>query len=172
MPSHISTPSLILQILLATRYWFFILLNIPLPLIEFTPDHQYLKEASPPLTVRLGSSHPQRGHTRCLPSISFSCLYLSEGEDMEIDNTGKNEIYVSSHLDKNQERRRWVWGYFRSFLPRISKWLTREMFSAQQFIIFRVETCPPPIRIIPFRNLGNMSNILLCMYRLSEWILF
>lgn len=80
-PCHLTFPlSLILQTLLATRYWFFTLLNIPLLLIEFTPDYQCFKEASPPLTVLPGSSNPQRGHTRCLPSISSSCEYLPERE--------------------------------------------------------------------------------------------
>lgn len=58
-PCHLTFPlSLILQTSLATRYWFFILLNIILPLIEFTPGYQCFKEASPPLTVLPGSSPP------------------------------------------------------------------------------------------------------------------
>ena len=73
-PCHLTFPlSPIPQTLLATRYRFFILLNIPLPLIEFTPDYQCLKEASPPLTALPGCSHPRRGHTRSSPSIRSSC---------------------------------------------------------------------------------------------------
>lgn len=118
-PCHLTfLLSLILQTLLATRYWFFILLNIPLPLIEFTPDYQCFKEASPPLTVLPGSSHPQRGYVRSLPSISSSWEFLPEREDMDVDNAGKSEICVSSSLDKNQEQQRWVWGCFTSFFPR------------------------------------------------------
>lgn len=121
-PCHLTFPlSLILPTLLATRYWFFILLNIVLPLIEFTPGYQIFKEASPPFTVLPGSSPPLRMHTRNLPSSSSSCVFLPEREDMEIDNTCKKEICVSSNLDKNQEQQRWVWGCFNFFPPRTFK---------------------------------------------------
>lgn len=79
-PCHLTFPlSFILQTLLATKYWFLILLNILLPLIEFTPDYQSLKEASPPRTVVLGYSHPRRGHTpACPPLGSVVSDYLRE----------------------------------------------------------------------------------------------
>lgn len=58
-PCHLTFPlSPVLPTLLATRYWFFIPLNISLPLIEFTPDYQCFREASPPLPALPGSSHP------------------------------------------------------------------------------------------------------------------
>lgn len=47
-PCHLTFPlSLILQTSQATRYWFFILLNIALPLIEFKPAYPRFKEAKP-----------------------------------------------------------------------------------------------------------------------------
>lgn len=151
-PCHLTFPlTLILQTLLATRYWFFILLNIPLLLIEFTPEYQCFKEASPPLTVLLGSSHRQTGHTQSLPSISFSCEYLPERGDMDFDNTGRNEICVGSNLDKNPEKQRWVWGCFSSLFFFYTDF--------KMIAIFRAGTCPPPICIRPFRNLCDIESI-------------
>lgn len=101
-PCHLTFPlNLILQTLLATIYWFFILLNIPSLLIEFTPDYQCFKEASPPHTALPGSSRAQRGCTWRVSSISFSYECLREREDVEMDNTGKNEISLCSNLDQS-----------------------------------------------------------------------
>lgn len=122
-PCHLTFPfSQILPTLLATRYWFFILLSIPLLLIEFTPDYQCFKEASPPLTVLPGSSHPQRGHTRSLPSISSSCIYLRE-------KTWKLTIRTKTKSSNGESEA--------VSLLQISKRLTTEMFNDELFMIFR-----------------------------------
>lgn len=105
-----------LQTSLATSYWFFIRLNIALPLIEFTPCYQCLKESCPLLpapprwslfTWRRTSNLPRRSST---PASSLG------RDDMEADHRGKNEICVSSTLDKNQEQQRWVTSCF-TLLP-------------------------------------------------------
>lgn len=161
-PRHLTFPlSLILQTLLATRYWFFIPLNISLPLIEFTPDYQCFEEASPPLPGLLGSSHPGRGHTLSLPSISSSCVFLPEREDMESGITGKTEICVSSSLDKNQEQQRWVWDCFSSFFPPTN---FKMIDITEWWVIYdRIEICFPAICVISYRN---KSNLWLRQYRL------
>lgn len=68
-PHRLTFPlGLILQILLATRYRFFILLNVPLLLIEFKPDYQCLKEACPPFIALPGSFPPDE---RCTLEAGF-----------------------------------------------------------------------------------------------------
>lgn len=78
-----------------------------MPLIEFTPGYQCLKEASPPLSALPGCSFPlQEGRIWNLASISSSCDFLPETQDMEIDRIQENEIGAGSNLDQNLEQER------------------------------------------------------------------
>lgn len=106
---HLTFPlSLILQASLATRYWFFILLNIALLLIEFIPSYQCFKESCPRLAaLPLSSLFPRRCTQNSLCNSS-SCDFVPERADMETDCTAKKEICVTSGLDKNEEQQRWV----------------------------------------------------------------
>lgn len=105
-----------IQTSLATSYWFFIPLNIALPLIEFTPCYQCLKESCPPHPAPPRWSLFSWRRTSNLPCWSSTRASLLGRDDMETDHRGKNEICVSSTLDKNQEQQRWVTSCF-TLLP-------------------------------------------------------
>lgn len=142
-PCHLTFPlSLILQTLLATRYWFFILLNISLPLIEFTPDYQCFKEASPPLTVLPVSSHPQSGHTRRLPSISFSCEFSTREWRHGNWQYRQKWSLCQQHFGQHPRAAEVSLRLFYFFPPTYFKMVDNR----EWWVIYdRVETCPPPL---------------------------
>lgn len=90
--------------------------DIALPLIEFTPCYQCLKESCPPLPAPPRWSLFTWRRTSNLPCRSSTRASLVGRDDMETDHRGKNEICLSSNLDKNHEQQRWVTSCF-TLLP-------------------------------------------------------
>lgn len=172
MPSPTPPPpplsSLIFQKLLATRYWFFILPHILLPLIEFTPDSQDPRR--PPLPLWWIFWATKRAHSGLV--LHQIELWAPERGDMELDNRGKKEISPGRCLDKNEEKQRWVYICFSSALlffflfSSIQKWVWNDWDGIHAE---RSYLCYFSIFIHPNMSLRNKSYLLLQKCSFDCW---